>query len=325
MTLEQILATTFTTVVLAAGVRLAIPLLLAVIGEIITEKGGVLNLGLEGIMLMGAMVGFLTAWRLENNPVAPVGPALGTALGLLAGVATGLVMGLIMAFLSVTLKADQVISSVMLVLLGQGLSAYLFRQQFEDFAAQIQGLEAVPVPFLSDIPVLGPIFFQHDVVIYLTGLVVVGAWFLLNRTTLGLNIRAVGENPGAAETSGLSVAKIRYIAVLIGAGLTGLGGAVLTVAQLHFTREGITAGRGWIAVALVIFARWKPSLAVAGALLFGLADAVQFRIQALGDESIPYELLLMLPYVLTILVLFRGLKKTEQPEALGQPYVRGAR
>lgn len=325
MTLEQILATTFTTVVLAAGVRLAIPILLAVIGEIITEKGGVLNLGLEGIMLMGAMMGFVVAYHLENNQIMPVGPVLGTTIGLLAGAATGLIMGLIMAFLSVTLKADQVISSVMLVLLGQGLSAYIFRQQFEDFAPQITGLETVHIPFLSDIPILGPILFQHDVVVYLTILVVLAGWFLLNRTTLGLNIRAVGENPSAAETSGLSVSKIRYTATLIGAALAGLGGAVLTVAQLHFTREGITAGRGWIAVALVIFARWNPGLAVAGALLFGLADAVQFRIQALGDQSIPYELLLMLPYVLTILVLFRGIKKTEQPEALGQPYIRGAR
>jgi simple sugar transport system permease protein len=173
--------------------------------------------------------------------------------------------------------------------------------------------------------VVGPIFFEQDLVVYLTGLVVIGSWFLLNQTTLGLNIRAVGENPGAAETSGLSVNKIRYVATLLGASLVGLGGAVLTVAQLHFFVEGVTAGRGWIAVALVIFARWRPFLAVVGALLFGLADAVQFRIQALGNESLPYEALLMLPYLLTIIVLFRGIKRSEQPEALGQPYIRGTR
>ena len=135
----------------------------------------------------------------------------------------------------------------------------------------------------------------------------------------------MGENPSAGETSGLSVDKIRYIATLIGAALVGLGGAVLTIAQIHIFTEGVTAGRGWIAVALVIFSRWRPSLAVVGALLFGLADAIQFRIQALGNEEIPYEVLLMLPYLLTIVVLLRGTKKTEQPEALGQPYVRGAR
>lgn len=322
MTLEQILTTTFLVALLTSGVRLAIPLLLAVIGEIITEKSGVLNLGLEGIMLMGAIAGFLAAWYLES---IALNPSLAAWSGLLGGALAGMLMGLLMAFLAVTLKADQVVSSVMLVLLGQGLSAYIFRQQFSDFAAQVKGFEAIAIPGLADIPLVGPIFFAQDLVVYLTGLVVIGSWFFLNQTTLGLNIRAVGENPEAAETSGLSVNKIRYAATLIGAALIGLGGAVLTVAQLHFFVEGVTAGRGWIAVALVIFARWRPFLAVAGALLFGLADAVQFRIQALGNESLPYEVLLMLPYLLTIIVLFRGANKSEQPEALGQPYIRGTR
>jgi simple sugar transport system permease protein len=325
MTWEQILTTTFLVAILTSGIRLAIPILLAVIGEIITEKGGVLNLGLEGMMLMGAMAGFVVTWNLENNPALLLEPTLAAWLGLLAGMGAGLLMGLIMAFLAVTLRADQVISSVMLVLLGQGLSAYIFRQQFDTLAARVTGFEPIPIPFLSNIPLLGEVLFNQDIAVYLTILIVLGSWFLLNHTTLGLNIRAVGEKPSAAETSGLSVSQIRYTATLIGAALAGLGGAVLSVAQLHIFREGVTAGRGWIAVALVIFARWKPSLAVVGALLFGLADAIQFRIQALGDESIPYELLLMLPYILTILVLLRGIKKTEQPEALGEPYVPGAR
>ena len=325
MTWEQILTTTFLVAILTSGIRLAIPILLAVIGEIITEKGGVLNLGLEGMMLMGAMAGFVVTWNLENNPALLLEPTLAAWLGLLAGMGAGLLMGLIMAFLAVTLRADQVISSVMLVLLGQGLSAYIFRQQFDTLAARVTGFEPIPIPVLSNIPLLGEVLFNQDIAVYLTILIVLGSWFLLNHTTLGLNIRAVGEKPSAAETSGLSVSQIRYTATLIGAALAGLGGAVLSVAQLHIFREGVTAGRGWIAVALVIFARWKPSLAVVGALLFGLADAIQFRIQALGDESIPYELLLMLPYILTILVLLRGIKKTEQPEALGEPYVPGAR
>jgi simple sugar transport system permease protein len=325
MTLEQILTTTFLTAILTSGIRLAIPILLVVIGEIITEKGGVLNLGLEGMMLMGAMAGFVVAWNLENNPALMLEPTLAAWLGLLAGMVAGLLMGLIMTFLAVTLRADQVISSVMLVLLGQGLSAYIFRQQFDTLAARVTGFEPIPIPFLSNIPILGEVLFNQDIAVYLTVLIVLGSWFLLNHTTLGLNIRAAGEKPSAAETSGLSVSRIRYTATLIGAALAGLGGAVLSVAQLHIFREGVTAGRGWIAVALVIFARWNPALAVVGALLFGMADAIQFRIQALGDESIPYELLLMLPYLLTILVLLRGIKKTEQPEALGEPYVRGAR
>jgi simple sugar transport system permease protein len=325
MTLEQILTTTFLAAILTSGIRLAIPILLAVIGEIITEKGGVLNLGLEGMMLMGAMTGFVVTWHLENNPALPIDPTTAAWLGLLAGMVAGLLMGLIMAFLAVTLKADQVISSVMLVLLGQGLSAYIFRQQFNTLAARVTGFESFPIPVLSDIPLLGEVLFNQDMAVYLTVLVVLASWFLFNHTTLGLNIRAVGEKPSAAETSGLSVSKIRYTATLIGAALAGLGGAVLSVAQLHIFREGVTAGRGWIAVALVVFARWNPGLAVVGALLFGIADAIQFRIQALGDASIPYEILLMLPYLLTILVLLRGIKKTEQPEALGEPYTRGAR
>jgi simple sugar transport system permease protein len=325
MGLDQFLTTAFLVAILVAGIRLATPILLAVIGEIITEKGGVLNLGLEGIMLMGALVGFLVTWHLENSLGAGFNPTLAAWIGLAAGAAAGLLMGLIMAFFSVTLKADQVISGVMLVLLGQGLSAYIFRWQFQDFAPQVTGLTPVAIPVLADIPLVGPILFNQNAAVYLTVLIVIASAFLLNRTTLGLSIRAMGENPSAGETSGLSVSRVRYTATMVGAALVGLGGAVLTVAQLHFFREGVTAGRGWIAIALVIFARWKPSLAVAGALLFGIADAVQFRIQALGNENIPYEILLMLPYLLTILVLFRGIKKTEQPEALGQPYVRGAR
>lgn len=319
----EALPTAFVMAILVSGIRLAVPVLLTVVGEIITEKGGVLNLGLEGMMLIGALAGFLLAWHIEKTLL--LDPTLAVWLGLLAGVGAGLLMGMIMAFLSITLKADQVIASVMLVLLGQGVSSYVFRQRFDTFAPRITGFQPISIPALTDIPVLGPVLFSHDYSVYLALLIVVGSWFLLNQTQLGLNIRAAGENPSAAETAGLSVPRLRYVATLIGAALAGLGGAVLSVAQLGVFVEGITAGRGWIAVALVIFSRWRPWLALVGALLFGIADAIQFRIQTLGNENIPYEILLMLPYLLTIAVLFRGVKKTEQPEALGQPYIRGTR
>jgi general nucleoside transport system permease protein len=324
LNLNDILTAGFLVALLTAGIRLAMPILLAVLGEIITEKSGVLNLGLEGILLMGALAGFMVAWWCEQ---AGVDPTTAAWLGLGAGVLAGMLMGLIMALLAVTLRADQVISSVMLVLLGQGLSSYLYRQQFSSLTARIGGLPPVPIPGLAEVPILGPIFFNHDMAVYLAILLVPATWFLLYQTTLGLNIRAVGEKPSAVEASGLSVARIRYTATLLGAGLTGLGGAILTVAQLHLFREEITAGRGWIAVALVIFARWRPGLALVGALLFGVADALQFRIQALSgsDTAIPYEILLMLPYLLTIGVLFRGIKIQERPESLGAPYVRGER
>lgn len=325
MTLQEILTTTFLALILTSGIRLAVPVLLAVLGEIVTEKSGVLNLGLEGIMLMGAMAGFVTTWYVETSEVVAVSPELAGWLGLLGGTLAGMLMGLIMAVLAVSLKADQVVSSVMLVLLGTGFSAYVYRALFQTSHPQVASFDTIPIPLLAEIPFFGPVLFDHNIAIYFTFFLVVAVWFLLNRTTLGLNIRAVGENPSAAETSGLNVNRVRYIATLIGAGLTGLGGAVLTVAQLKMFTQGITAGRGWVAVALVIFSRWRPRLAVVGALLFGVADALQYRIQALGDERLPYELLLMLPYILTILVLFRGMKKTEEPQALGKPYTRGAR
>jgi len=315
----------FVVALVTAGIRLAVPVLLAVLGEIVTEHSGVLNLGLDGVMVIGAVAGFMVAYNLQDGPLA----AWSAWGGLGAGMVAGMVMGLIMAVLSVTLKADQVISGVTLVVFGHGLANYFYRQAFSSLTARVTGMPLWPIPFLSRIPVLGDILFNHYPTVYLTALLVFLVWFFLFHTTWGLDIRSVGENPAAAETSGLNVDRIRYIATLIGTALAGLGGAVLTVVQLRMFREGITGGRGWIAVALVIFARWRPGLALAGALLFGLADSVQYRIQALsqverGGGTIPYEFLLMLPYVLTILVLFYRTGRNDAPEALGRPYVKGA-
>ncbi len=326
---QAILTWSFLIALVTAGIRLAIPVLLAVLGEIITERAGVLNLGLEGMMIVGSVVGFMTAYALENGPA---GAALGQGaawLGLLAGMLAGAAMGLLMAWLSVTLKADQVISSVTLVLFGHGLAAYLYRQTFSAMTARVNGMALVTLPGLSRIPVLGEILFRHDPTVYLTFFLVGAVWVFLFHTTWGLKIRAAGENPAAAETSGVNVARTRYAATLLGAALAGLGGAVLTVVQLKLFRENITAGRGWIAVALVIFARWRPELGLLGALLFGLADSLQFRIQALSQAErgvgvVPYEFLLMLPYVLTLLALLIRGKRSDAPAALGQPYEKGA-
>jgi len=323
----QILQWSFVIALVTAAVRLAMPVLLATLGEIITERGGILNLGLEGIMVMGAVTGFMTAYFLENGPLAGAAGSWSAWLGLSAGVLAGMGMGLIMAVLSITLQVDQVIAGVTLVVFGHGLANYFYRQQFSSLTARVSGLEPVSIPILSDIPVVGDILFKYDPTVYLTALLVFLTWFLLFRTTWGLRIRSVGENPAAAETSGVSVILVGYGATLLGAGLAGLGGAVLTVVQLRLFREGITAGRGWIAVALVIFARWKPGLALVGALLFGLADALQFRIQALsqverGVATIPYEFLLMLPYVLTLLALLYRRGRSDAPAALGRPYTK---
>jgi simple sugar transport system permease protein len=230
-------------------------------------------------------------------------------------------MGLLMAVLSVSLRTDQVVAGIMLVALGQGVTTYIYRQTFGSLTAHIAQMAPVPVPGLADLPVVGQVMFAHDPATYFSLAILVGVWFFLFRTTWGLALRAVGEHPAAADTAGIDVVRTRYAAVLIGGALAGLGGAVLTVAQLGIFKEGITAGRGWIAVALVIFARWRPGLALAGALLFGCATALQFRLQALNLPWLPYEVLLMLPYLLTLLVLLRAPTESA-PTALGTPYVK---
>ncbi len=319
--LDSLLTTGFLIGMLAAGVRLAIPTLLAALGEIVTERAGVLNLGLEGIMLTGALGGFMaTSWAEQALP--PAALELAPWLGLGAGIFAGVLMGLLMAVLSVSLRTDQVVAGIMLVALGQGATTYIYRQTFGSLTAHIAQMAPVPVPGLADLPVVGQVMFAHDPATYLSLAILVGVWFLLFRTTWGLALRAVGEHPAAADTAGIDVARTRYAAVLIGGALAGLGGAVLTVAQLGIFKEGITAGRGWIAVALVIFARWRPGLALAGALLFGCATALQFRLQALNLPWLPYEVLLMLPYLLTLLALLRARTEGRAPAALGTPYAK---
>ncbi len=321
---------TFLIALVTAGIRLAVPVLLAVLGEIITERAGVLNLGLEGIMAVGGLAGFGAAYYLENVVMVGVGGELPAWLGLVAGMLAGALMGMLMAFLSITLRAEQVISGITLVLLGVGVSDYLYREGLSSMTARVTGMQVYPIPLLSNIPVVGDILFKHTPPVYMTALLVVGVWWFLSKTTWGLKIRSVGENPAAADTSGVNVEFTRTIATMLGAALVGLGGAVLTVVQLKLYREGIMSGRGWIAVALVIFARWRPGLALVGALLFGIADSLQYRIQALdqvsrGGGAIPYEFLLMLPYILTILALLVRVRRDGQPAELGRPYIKGAR
>ncbi len=322
MPFNELLTWTFLVALLTAGIRLAVPVLLAVLGEIITERAGVMNLGLEGIMLVGGLSGFVVAYSVEQ---ATGMGSLAAWVGLVAGLLAGAVMGLIMAVLTVSLKTDQVVTGVTLVLLGQGLTAFLYRRQFGSMGARVTGLEAIPIPLLSQIPVVGEVLFNHNGMVYLTALLVFLCWFLLFRTTWGMELRAVGENPAAADTSGLNVTRIRYICVLIGAAMAGLAGAFLTVVQLKLFIEGVTAGRGWIAIALVVFSRWQPIWALVGALLFGVADALQYRIQAMGVKDLPYEFLLMLPYVLTLLVLMQTKGRSDAPAALGTPYLKGER
>lgn len=302
--------------ILAAAVRSGTPILYATLGEIVTEKSGVMNLGLEGLMLLGALSGFAVTSATGN-------PWLGVA----AAFAAGAFFSLFHAVVCISLGGNQVVSGLALTMLGTGVTAILGR----DYVGQlIKGFARLPVPFLSDIPLIGPIFFRHDPLVYLSyGLVAFLCWFLW-RTKSGLNLRAVGDNPRAADSLGINVVAIRYIYTMIGGGIVAIGGAYLSVSYSHMWTEGMSAGRGWIAVALVIFAIWNPARAAFGSYLFGGVEACQLRIQAAGT-NISAPLLLMLPYVLTITVLVViSIRKGKgilfgAPASLGTPFYREER
>jgi len=298
--------------VLAAAVRAGTPVLFATLGEIFAERAGVLNLGVEGMMLTGALAGFAVAAQ-TGDPW----------IGALAAAAVGGGLSLIHAFLSITLRANQVASGLALTIFGTGLSAFLGRGYVGVPAA---GFHPVPLPFLARLPVVGPILFQQDPLIYLSYLAVLAAWYVLYRTRWGLDVRAVGEHPEAADAMGVDVVRVRYACVAAGGALAGLGGAFLSTAYTSMWIENMTAGRGWIAVALVIFATWDPLRAVAGAYLFGGVNALQLHVQATGS-GLPTYLLLMTPYVFTIVVLVIATQETARkrlgaPAALTIPYTR---
>ncbi|MDD4835914.1 MAG: ABC transporter permease [Dethiosulfovibrio sp.] len=302
--------------ILAAAVRSGTPILYATLGEIITEKSGVMNLGLEGLMLLGALSGFAVT-------SATGSPWLGVA----AAFVVGAFFSLFHAIVCVSLGGNQVVSGLALTMLGTGVTAILGRNYVGQL---ISGFSRIPVPFLSDIPVIGPIFFNHDPLVYLSyGLVLFLCWFLW-RTKSGLNLRAVGDNPRAADSLGLSVVAIRYVYTMIGGGIVAIGGAYLSVSYSHMWTEGMSAGRGWIAVALVIFAIWNPARAAFGSYLFGGVEACQLRIQAAGT-NISAPILLMLPYILTITVLLViSIRKGKgilfgAPASLGTPFYREER
>ena len=299
--------------ILSAAVSSGTPVLYAALGELICERSGVLNLGVEGMMLVGAVSGFLTAVRTGN-----------LAAEVLAALVAGGLMGLIHAFMTITLKVNQVVSGLALTLFGTGLSGYLGKSMI-GVPLPVTFSQA-PIPGLSSIPLIGTILFKHDLLVYLTYVVVPVLWFYLYRTRPGLHLRSVGESPETADALGVNVFAIRYASVTAGGMLAGLGGAYLSLAYAPSWLENMTAGRGWIAVALVIFAVWDPFRAMLGAYLFGGIDALGFRIQVLGAR-IPSFFLKMMPYVFTIVVLIivtatAARRSSRAPEALGLPYER---
>jgi simple sugar transport system permease protein len=274
--------------ILTGAVRSGVSVLYATLGEIISERAGVVNLGVEGCMLMGACAGFVVE--------AITGNAL---LAIAAAAVAGGSLALIHAFLSITRGANQLASGLATMFFGLGLTGLLGAPYVK---ANITGLNTVSIPLLGDLPFVGPILFRHDLLTYLAMLLAPALWLMLTRTRWGLAIRAVGERPTVAFAAGLSPARVQYSAVIVGGMLAGLGGAQLSLAYTHTWVEGMTAGRGFIAVALVIFSMWDPLKALVGAGLFGGAVAFQFQLQSLGVPISPF-ILDMFPYVLTLLVL----------------------
>ena len=290
------------------------PLLFAALGETVAERAGVINLGIEGMMLVGAVVGFIAM-----NETGSLGP------GVLAAVGAGALAAAVHAFFSVTLRANQIISGLGVTIAATGLPALIGRS--------VVGIPAearfrdVDVPGLASIPWLGEIFFQHHALVYVGYVLAPIVWWVLRRTRVGLHLRACGESPAAADVMGVSVTGYRYAAVVFGGGMAGLAGASLTLAEVGNWSENMTAGRGFIALALVIFATWDPLRVLLGAFFFGALDVLAFRAQIIGVD-VPATLLGMIPYVATILVLIAvtvlgAHRRLRGPDALGEAYVRG--
>jgi general nucleoside transport system permease protein len=292
---------------LAAAVRVATPLLLAATGETVTQRSGVMNLGLEGMMLAGALAATLGA--------SGAGPWTGVAFGVLAGIA----LAALLALVTIGARADQVITGTAITLGAVGLTGAIYRQAYGSAGAglDLPTLAPIPIPGLSTLPVLGPAFFAQPAPTYLGFIAIPAVWWFLFRTRTGLALRATGESAAVARAAGVPTGLVRAVATLIGGGFAGLAGATLVLAQVGTFAEKMTAGRGYVAIALVVMGRWHPGWVAVAALAFGAAMALQFLFQTLELE-VPYQLFLMLPYVLGLLALAGVVGRVRAPGDLGR-------
>lgn len=308
--------TVFLISICAAAIVYAVSILYAAIGEIFSQRAGMMNLGIEGIMLMGAVTGFLTVYNTKN-----------LALALLAVILVGTLMGLVFAFLTVTLQADQTVCGMAFLIFGSGLSGFIGKN-VTGMASAVK-FEKISIPLLSKLPVIGEIFFQQDLLVYFMYLIVPLSMFYIYKTRPGLILRALGENPASLDTAGINVFALGYAYVMFGCAMTAISGACITLSYTNFWNEGMTGGKGWIAFSLVAFSRWNPGYAVLGALLFGAISILGINMQVYLP-GIPSQFYGMLPYAATIVALiittgsFRK-KHTEEPAALCQKYVREER
>ena len=301
----------------SAAIRLATPLVLAVVGGVYAERSGVFNIGIEGMMLSGAFVSVAVSYYLGSAD-----PAVASMLAAFAAMVAGGGMAFIHAYLSITRRADQIISGAAINILALGLTNTLYRAVWGTAGRErVAGFPTVRIPVLADIPVLGPILFDHSIIVYVAYLLPFVAAFVLFRTTWGLSIRAAGDFPLAVDTAGLSVTRTRYAAVIFSGMMAGLGGAALALGAVRYFTPGMTAGRGFIVLGAIVFGRWNPILAAVACLLFGAADAFQLRAQAL-TLGIPYQFFVMLPYLLAVLAIAGAIGRTTPPLTLGRPYRR---
>ncbi len=307
---------------IVAGMAYGTPLLIAGLGEVLVERSGMLNLGIEGMMLVGGATAFWTS-RETSGPVWTV-----LIAGVLAAAAAGAILALVFAFVCITMRADQVVTGLALAIFGgaTGLSTYLAFAGDLTKAASKHRFTKINLFGLKDVPILGPILFNQDAIVYLSWLMVILAAFYLYRTRMGMNLRAVGEDPHAADSMGISVPAYRYVHTLIGGALAGVAGAYYSLALTPSWSNGLTAGAGWIALGLVILAFWRPGLLIIGAYLFGIITSLGFTLQARGVK-LPPELFAALPYLIVVAVLaltssiWRG-KRLGAPTALAQYYER---
>jgi simple sugar transport system permease protein len=294
---------------LAAGIRLAMSIAITALGEVVGQRSGVLNVGVEGIMLFGAFLAALGAVKSGS-------PWGGLALACLGG----LLLGALHGWFAIVQRADQIVSGIAIVILGLGLSSFLFRLTMGTAPSALPAFRAVDLGALSTLPLIGPVLFGQNLLAYLTVLFAIVLWFVLSRTPLGLAIRACGENPEAAEAAGIKVTAVRFGCVLFSGAMAGIGGAYLAIAQINSFVENMVVGRGFIAIACVVFGRWHPIGALAAALGFGITEAAQIRLQTWYPQ-IPYQFFVMLPYLLAIVALVFMARSAALPRALGRAFV----
>ncbi len=300
----------------AAAIRIASPLIFATMGELICERAGVLNLGIEGIMVAGAFAGWITVYAGADLWV-------GVAAAALAGAAFGLLHG----FFTVPLGLSQHVTGIGITLLATSLTYFIYRISLPEVTSppKIEPFVPLAIPVLSDIPVIGPALFNQTPLTYLAFVLVGLVAWVLYRTPLGITLRAVGENPAAVEAQGISVTAIRMGAVMVGSAMMAVGGAFLTMSAFNSFFFEMVNGRGWICIALVVFGSWRPGKALLGAILFAAFDAYQVRLQQVTGGVVPYQVFLMLPYVLSIVALIAVSRRAAYPKALMIPYQKGER